>query len=127
MSDIKDSIEEQQRLVAAIRDLQDKEKTLRSAILNELFGDSVVGSIKAEVSNLIVTGEYGLTYKLDQTEIENGIEAGLFSDAVLGAIRVKYELNKKAYDLLGEEDTEMMNEMLTVTPSLPSLKVKVVE
>lgn len=127
MSDIKDSIEEQQRLVAAIRDLQDKEKTLRSAILNELFGDSVVGSIKTEVSNLIVTGEYGLTYKLDQTEIENGIEAGLFSDAVLGAIRVKYELNKKAYDLLGEEDTEVMNEMLTVTPSLPSLKVKVVE
>lgn len=127
MSKIESQIEEQQRLVSSIRDLQATEKALRAEILEELFGDSNVGSVKTQVSNLIVTGEYGLTYKLSQDQVEEAIETGVLDDEVLGAIRVKYELDKKAYDKLSDEAAEVLNEMLTITPALPSMKVKTVE
>ena len=127
MSKIESQIEEQQRLVSSIRDLQATEKALRAEILEELFGDGNVGSVKTQVSNLIVTGEYGLTYKLSQEQVEEAIETGALDDEVLGAIRVKYELEKKAYDKLSDEAAEVLNEMLTITPALPSMKVKTVE
>lgn len=127
MSKIQEQIEEQQRLVSAIRDLQANEKALRAEILDELFGDGNVGSVKTQVDNIIVTGEYGLTYKLSQGQVEEAIETGVLNDEVLGAIRVKYELDKKAYDNLSDEAAEVLNDMLTITPSLPSMKVKTVE
>lgn len=119
-------IDAQQRLVQQIRDLQKEEKDLRSGILEECFGTEVVGTTKTQVGNLIVTGEYGLTYKFSQDALDEAIQNGTLSEEALNGIRVKYELDKKVYDKLGEEDTNALNEYLTITPSLPSLKVKAV-
>lgn len=120
-------IEAQQRLVDRIKELQKEEKELRAGILEECFGMDTVGTVKTQVGNVIITGEYGLTYKFAQTELDEAIQNGTLSEGALNGIRVKYELDKKVYDQLNEEDTEALNEFLTITPSLPSLKVKAVE
>lgn len=120
-------IEAQQRLVDRIKELQKEEKELRAGILEECFGMDTVGTVKTQVGNVIVTGEYGLTYKFSQEALDVAIQEGTLSENALNGIRVKYELDKKVYDKLGEEDTEALNEFLTITPSLPSMKVKAVE
>lgn len=120
-------IEAQQRLVDRIKELQKEEKELRAGILEECFGMEMVGTVKKQVGNVIVTGEYGLTYKFSQEALDAAIQEGTLSENALNGIRVKYELDKKVYDQLNEEDTEALNEFLTITPSLPSLKVKAAE
>lgn len=117
-------IDAQQRLVDQIRELQKEEKALRAEILEECFGHDSIGTLKTQVGNLIVTGEYGLTYKFNQNELDEAIKSGELSEGCLNGIRVKYELDKKVYDGLNEEDTEYLNNFLTITPSLPSMKVK---
>lgn len=117
-------IEAQQRLVDQIRNLQKEEKDLRADILKECFGMDTVGTVKTQIGNLIITGEYGLTYKFSQEALDEAIKTGELSEQALNGIRVKYELDKKAYDALNEEDTDALNEYLIITPSLPSLKVK---
>ena len=59
--------------------------------------------------------------------MDTAIQQGMLSENALNGIRVKYELDKKVYDQLNEEDTEALNEFLTIKPSLPSMKVKAVE
>ena len=120
-------IEAQQRLVDRIKELQEEERALRAGILQECFGMDTVGTVKTQVGNVIVTGEYGLTYKFNQEELDAEIQQGTLSENALNGIRVKYELDKKVYDQLNEEDTEALNEFLTIKPSLPSMKVKAVE
>lgn len=120
-------IEAQQRLVDQIRSLQAEEKAARADILAECFGFDTIGTTKTQVGNLIVTGEYGLTYKFNQEKLDEAIKTGELSENALNGIRVKYELDKKVYDKLNEEDTEALNEYLTITPALPSMKVKAVE
>lgn len=120
-------IEAQQRLVDRIKELQEEERILRAGILQECFGMDTVGTVKTQVGNVIVTGEYGMTYKFNQEELDNAIQQGMLSENALNGIRVKYELDKKVYDQLNEEDTEALNEFLTIKPSLPSMKVKAVE
>ena len=120
-------IEAQQRLVERIKELQEVEHILRAGILQECFGMDTVGTVKTQVGNVIVTGEYGLTYKFNQEELDAAIQQGTLSENALNGIRVKYELDKKVYDQLNEEDTEALNKFLTIKPSLPSMKVKAVE
>lgn len=120
-------IEAQQRLVDRIKELQKEEKELRAGILQECFGMDTVGTVKTQVGNVIVTGEYGLTYKFSQEALDEAIQQGTLSEGALNGIRVKYELDKKVYDQLNEADTEALNEFLTITPSLPSMKVKAAE
>lgn len=117
-------IDAQQRLVDQIRELQKEEKAMRADILQELFGMDTIGTVKSTVGNLIVTGEYGLTYKFAQEELDQAIQQGTLSEDALNGIRVKYELDKKVYDNLPDEATEELNNYLTITPSLPSMKVK---
>lgn len=117
-------IEAQQRLVDSIREMQQEERDLRAGILEELFGMEVIGTQKTMVNNLVVTGEYGLTYKFAQDALDEAIQEGRLSEEALNGIRVKYELDKKVYNALSESATEELNEFLTITPSLPTLKVK---
>lgn len=117
-------IDAQQRLVDKIRELQKEEKALRADILEECFGTEIVGTVKTQVGNLIVTGEYGLTYKFNQEELDEAIKEGALTEAALNGIRVKYELDKKVYDKLDDDDTHILNAFLTITPSLPALKIK---
>ena len=124
---LEERIEVQQRLVDCIKELQEEERKLRAGILQECFGMDIVGMVKTQVGNVIVTGEYGLTYKINQEELDTAIQQGTLSENALNSIRVKYELDKKVYDQLNEEDTEALNEFLTIKPSLPSMKVKAVE
>ena len=124
---LEERIEVQQRLVDCIKELQEEERKLRAGILQECFGMDIVGTVKTQVGNVIVTGEYGLTYKFNQEELDAAIQQGTLSENALNGIRVKYELDKKVYDQLNEEDTEALNEFLTIKPSLPSMKVKAVE
>ena len=120
-------IEAQQCLVDRIKELQKEEKELRAGILEECFGMDTVGTVKTQVGNVIITGEYGLTYKFSKEALDAAIQEGTLSENALNGIRVKYELDKKVYDQLNEEDTEALNEFLTITPSLPSMKVKAAE
>ncbi len=117
-------IEAQQRLVDKIKELTAQERDLRAEILEECFGLDKIGTVKTVVGNLIVTGEYGLTYKFAQEEIDQAISQGSLSEDALSAIRVKYELEKRVYDQLDDDIIEELSDYLTIKPSLPSLKIK---
>lgn len=124
MSNINEKITSQQALVEKIRLLQSEEKTLRAEILKELFGENCLGTYNAVAGEFVVTGTFGQTIKVSQDEIEQALDDDLLSDEAQEAIRVKFELDKKAYDNLSEEATDELDEYLTVKPSLPSIKVK---
>ncbi|QVJ07733.1 hypothetical protein S1R3Y_000024 [Vibrio phage vB_ValP_VA-RY-3] len=124
MSNINEKITSQQALVEKIKLLQAEEKTLRTEILEELFGENNLGTVKTVAGEFVVTGTYGQTYKLSQDEIESALEDDLLSEEAQEAIRVKFELDKKAYDSLSDDVAGELDEYLIVKPSLPTLKVK---
>lgn len=116
-----------QEIVQQIRDLQKKERDLRSEILKNLFGTDNAGTLKSQVSNLIVTGSYGFTQKLSQEEIDQAIEEGFLPESALDAIKTEYKLDKKKYDQLSDEDRDELDQYVTVKPSLPTLSVKAIK
>lgn len=120
-----DKINSQQALVEKIKLLQAEERKLRSDILEELFGTDNLGTLNAVHGEFVVTGTYGQTTKVSQDELEQALEDGLLSEEAQEAIRVKFELDKKAYDSLPDEKAAELDEYLIVKPSLPTLKVKV--
>lgn len=122
-SEVREKITSQQALVEKIKLLQAEERTLRAEILEDLFGKNNLGTKKTEVGGFIVTGTYGQTYSFVQSEIEEVIEQDLLSEEASDAIRVKFELDKKAYDKLSDEAAAELDDYLTVKPSLPSIKV----
>lgn len=120
-------IQKQQDLAEKIRDLQKQEKELRASILEECFGTDNVGTKKTQVENVMVTGTYGLTYKMDQSNIEEALMTDTISDEAAEAVRTKYELDKKKYDALDEDVAAELDDYMTITPSLPSIKIKYIE
>jgi hypothetical protein len=124
MSDLIARISQQQRIADQIRDLQKEERELRSGILEECFGMEQIGVQKTIVGNLLVTGEYGLSYKFDQEPLDGAIQDGSLSQDALNSIRVKYELDKRVYDQLPDEVVEELSHYLTIKPTLPTLKIK---
>ena len=125
MTKLQEQIASQQALADKIRLLQKEEKELRADILEQLFGTNCLGTLKAEVGNMVVTGTYGQTYSFNQTEIDQALGQGLLSEEAEEAIRIKFEVDKKAYDNLSDEASAELDDYITVKPSLPSIKVKV--
>lgn len=125
MGVIASMIEKQQRIAQQIRDLQAEEKELRITILDDLFGkEDQVGTVKTVVGNLVVTGGFGLTYKFNQEQLDEALSDGVLSEEAANLIRVTYGLDKKAFDNASKEVSEEIMEYLTVSPALPTLKVK---
>lgn len=122
-SEIRGKITSQQALVEKIKLLQAEERNLRAEILEELFGKDNLGTRKTEAAGFIITGTYGQTYSFNQEEIEGVLEQDLLSEEASNAIRVKFELDKKAYDKLSDEASAELDDYITVKPSLPSIKV----
>lgn len=127
MQELINKIHSQQALVEKIRLLQGEERKLRLEVSEALFGKDVIGNKKTQVGNMIVTGEFALTYTVNQKDIEAAVEQDLLSDDAMEAIRIKYELDKRKYNGLDDEVVEEINDYLTIKPALPSIKVKLVE
>lgn len=115
------------RQVAAIKALQASERALRLEILGEKFGQNNVGSRTAMVGDLVIKGTFGLEYKIDSKGFASAIAADSIPDEAMDGIRIKYELDKKGYDGLDEENRKIIDDYLTVKPTLPSLEIKVSE
>lgn len=124
-SGIENVIIEQQQLAEQIRELQAREKELRADVLSKLFGANVIGTVKSQVCNMIVTGTFGLTYSVDSAAVEEALELSELPEECFDAFRVKYELDKKYYDQLSDAERKVVDKFLTVKPSLPTLKIKV--
>lgn len=116
---------EWERQVAAIKVLQASERALRLEILKEKFGDNNVGSKSAMAGNLVIKGTFGLEYKIDSKGFAKAIADDNIPDEAMDGIRIKYELDKKGYDALDDENKKIIGDYLTVKPTLPALEIKV--
>lgn len=126
MTELQERIASQQALAEKIRLLQKEEKELRANILKDLFGENCLGTLKAEVGNMVVTGTYGQTLSFNQDEVDEALANDLLSEDAQSAISIKYSVDKKAYDKLPDEASDELDDYITVKPSLPTLKVKFV-
>ena len=113
------------RQVAAIKALQASERVLRLEILGEKFGENNIGSMSSMAGNLVIKGTFGLEYKIDSKGFAKAIAEDNIPDEAMDGIRIKYELDKKGYDGLDEENKKVIDDYLTVKPTLPSLEIKV--
>lgn len=111
----------------ALAEAQAKERQLREQILTESFGPNNIGSRSTMCGNYMIKGVYGLDYKIDQAGYQEGLEKDLIDNEAMGAIRIKYELDKKAYDGLSGDAAKVIDGYLTVKPTMPSLEIKLVK
>lgn len=122
--DMNEKISAWLRAKADLAIAQEEERSLRAEILDQCFGPNNVGNKNCVRGDWMIKGGYGLTYSLDQEGITNAIALG---EELPACIRTKYDLDKKAYDNLSEEDSLIMDDYLTVKPALPTLEIKPLE
>lgn len=125
-SELLAKIEMQQRAAEQIKMLQESERALRAEILDACFGDAN-GTVKTTVSNLLITGTFGLTYTLDQKGVDEAIEEGLLNETELRCIKTKYELDKREFDKNADGDIGNLIQFITVKSAMPTLKIKTLE
>lgn len=101
--------------------IQEVERNLRAEILEECFGEGNIGTTNCVKDGYMIKGSYGLSYSLNQADIAAAYEEGV---ELPNCIRIKYDLDKRAYDALDEIDTVLIDGYLTVKPSLPTLEIK---
>lgn len=106
---------------------QECERMLREQILMECFGEGNIGSRNTVADGYVIKGSFGLSYSFAQADLKDAITMGLLSDEAMDVVRIKYELDKKAYDALGVLATAEIDGYITTKPTLPTLEIKPVE
>ena len=99
--------------------VKEQEMELRKQICEKLQeADGRYGTLNFNVHDFRLKATFGLSYKIDEDALE-AVRADL-SEAELACIKWKPQLDVAAFKALG---SELLNEIVIVTPSAPTLKV----
>ena len=116
---MENKVEEWKRLKSQLRELQDKERTLRVHIAKEILGDKREGSKSGEFEGVAFTATGVLSYRVDATELAI-LEEDL-TEQERECIRYKPEVVLTKYRKL---EGSNLSRAITVTEGLPQLKEK---
>ncbi len=101
------------------------EKDLRIELLEELFPDTVEGTVSTELDGCEIKGTFKLSHKLSQADYEE--EAEHFSDAEMDCVAIKASLKMGAYNKLEPSERENIDACITVSPAMPTITIKQIE
>lgn len=105
-----------------LKQAKEHELYMRKLIIEKLEVSEAPGTYNIPIGPYKVKVTRGFRFNLDQSTCRDLMENGQLTAIEESCIRVKYELDKRAYDKLSEP-LQNIDDMLTVTPSLPSMKV----
>jgi hypothetical protein len=115
----KDLIERWIDSATTLKAVKEEEMDLRKEICGSLQeADSRYGTLNFDVHDFRLKATFGLSYKIDEAALE-AIKGDL-TEADLACIRWKPQLDVAAFKALG---SDLLNEIVIVTPAAPSLKV----
>lgn len=103
--------------------LKKVELDLRKKILDSAFGEPGIGTHKRFIEGYDIKGSYGVTTSLDQEGIKTAMECDLLTEEQYECVRIKFELDKRKYDVLDESELKGLDMYITQKPSLPSLSI----
>lgn len=111
-----------QRLCGTLKDVKDEEAALRKELFAGAFPAPKEGTQRVTLTDgTVLKGEFKLNRKID-VEVLKGLDLPQrLKDMV---VRYKPELDTKQYRSLTQEDLEIFDECLTITPGMPSLAIE---
>jgi hypothetical protein len=102
------------------------EADLRIKLLEELFPEAgVEGTETTEIGEFKVKGSFSLNFKLDAKAAEEAFDD--LSEAEQRCLVSKLSLSKAAYKTLEDWEREELDELITVSSSMPTIKIERVE
>lgn len=113
------TLERWQEVQAAVKRLQDEERTLREGLFNGTFKNPTEGVNKQELPDgRILKGTYKLYRNVDQKAVVN-----LPEDLRERVIKIKYDLQLSTYRKLSSEERKQVDGIITVKPGMPGLEI----
>lgn len=124
MSDtLYEKLEHHRQISAQLKDLKIEEAALRQDICDEILEGMDVGTHNLTVNDLKVKAVKKVSHKIDKDLLEENID--LMTPEESECVRYKPELNLTKYKKLDDaESSGMLDECITVSPSMPSLEVQ---
>ena len=101
-----------------------QEARLRIELLSALFPNGS-GSEKAEIGDLIIKGNFGYNIKLHAVELDAAFAS--LSEEEQNCIVFKPSLVMKNYNDLESSKRPLLDECISVSPAMPSLKIEAVK
>ena len=98
-----------------------KEHELRLELLNDLFPNASNGTFTEHVEGYEVKGTFGLNYSIIKDEFD--ILKDVMTDDERSCITLKPTLSVAKYKLLEDHERAILDECVSVKPSLPSVKI----
>jgi hypothetical protein len=117
-----EKIELQKSYQVGLATLKALEAKLRIEILEELFPAAGEGTLNTIVGDYKVKGSFGLTYSLDQKQLDENLH--IMTDEERDCIKYKANLSLAAYKKLECFERVLLDECVTVKPSMPSIKIE---
>ena len=100
------------------------EAALRLDLLEEMdMNQTVNGTVSKSVGNWRVTGGFKLNYKLDT----KSFDVSALTEEQLGCIDYKPTLVMAEYKKIEECDREELDEFITVSSAMPTVKIKALD
>ena len=119
MSDYYENLERWQELSATIKKLKGEERALREALFKGTFPDPEEGTNKHELPDgRIVKGVFKINRRVIEDEITSVPKA--LREKVF---KVKHSLQTRAYRDLTDNQKQIVDAVLKISPGLPSLDV----
>lgn len=123
MSDYYKMLADWKKTCDELKDLKDKELTLRKQLFAGAFPAPTEGTQRVTLTDgTILKGEFKLNRKVDMEVLKTLELPQRVKDIV---IRLKPELDTKMYRTLKDEDREIFDECLTITPGTPALEIEI--
>jgi hypothetical protein len=113
------------KLSKEAKEAKDLEAEARRDLASELSTE--IGTKRGLEGMLKWKVENGLNYNIDKLGLNALIAKGELSAAELLCIKWKPELSLTEYKKLGKEDRATLDSILTITPAMPTIEIKVDE
>ena len=102
------------------------ESELRIELLGELFQNNTVeGTEATEIDGYKVKGSFSLNFKLDGKALEEAFDD--LSEVEQACISFKPSLNKSVYKSIEDSEREELDEYITVSSAMPTIKIERLE
>lgn len=99
------------------------EADLRIKLLDQIFGDAIIeGTKTVELGGYKVKGSFALNFKLDAKAVDEAFDE--LSEAERACLVYKPSLSKAVYKALEDYEREGLDEFITVSPSMPTIKIE---
>ena len=112
-----------QRTKAMLDRCKARESDLRDQIVDDVFSERTEGTNSAELGHgYEIKCKQPYSYNVDEDELKNVLKE-MPRGAKKKLIKTKVSLIKKGYSALDEEDKEIFDPCLTLTPGKPQLEI----